>query len=129
MCLSDLWFFFYQSLIWGRMMVFDKRGSCSPQEFASGLVSWLAKKHTLSSAILNCLTPKIWLLILPSISNTFPCKLVTRIWGLKRWQLLPDKFEYSHYLFAGQCMDTMGKSYILITFGTWVRSSVESWLI
>ena len=26
------------------------------------------------------LTPKIWLLILPSSCYTFPCKLVTRIW-------------------------------------------------
>ena len=28
----------------------------------------------------NPLTPKIGLLILPSGSYTFPCKLVTRIW-------------------------------------------------
>ena len=30
--------------------------------------------------ILNPLTPKIWLLILPSSCYTFPCNLVTRIW-------------------------------------------------
>ena len=28
----------------------------------------------------NHLTPKIWLLILPSSCYKFPCKLVTRIW-------------------------------------------------
>ena len=45
-------------------------------------------------------TPKIWLLILLSGHQIlFPCKLVTRIWS--RQQLLPDKFHYSHYLFAG----------------------------
>ena len=30
----------------------------------------------------NQLTPKIWLLILPSSCYKFPCKLVTRIWCL-----------------------------------------------
>ena len=33
-----------------------------------------------------------------------------------RKQLLPDKFEYSHYLFAEQCIDIIGRSYMLITF-------------
>ena len=28
----------------------------------------------------NPLTPKIWLLILPSSCYTFPCELVTQIW-------------------------------------------------
>ena len=27
-------------------------------------------------------------------------------------RLLPDKFEYSHYLFAGQCMVIIERSYI-----------------
>ena len=27
-------------------------------------------------------------------------------------QFLPDKFEYSFYLFAGYCMDIVGRSYI-----------------
>ena len=35
-------------------------------------------------SILNHLTPKIWLLILPSGCYTFPCKLVTGIWYLIR---------------------------------------------
>ena len=36
------------------------------------------------------------------------------------WQdeLLLDKFEYSHYLFAGQCMDIVGRSHMLITSGS-----------
>ena len=32
------------------------------------------------SKSINLLTPKIWLLILPSSCYTFPCKLITRIW-------------------------------------------------
>ena len=31
-------------------------------------------------------------------------------------QLLPDKFKYSHYLFAEECMDIVGRSFMLITF-------------
>ena len=43
------------------------------------------------------LTPKIRLLILRSSCNTFPCKLVMKIWCAIK---APDEFEYSHYLFA-----------------------------
>ena len=35
-----------------------------------------------------------------------------------RLQLLPDNLEYSHYLFAGYCVDIIGRSYM--------RSSSES---
>ena len=28
-------------------------------------------------------------------------------------ELLPDKFEYSHFLFAGHRMDIIGKSYMI----------------
>ena len=33
-------------------------------------------------------------------------------------QFLPDKFEYSFYLFAGCCMNIIGRSYMLITSGS-----------
>ena len=33
-------------------------------------------------------------------------------------QFLPDKFEYSFYLFAGYCMDIVGRSYMLIASGS-----------
>ena len=33
-------------------------------------------------------------------------------------QFLPDKFEYSFYLFAGCCMDIIGRSYMLIASGS-----------
>ena len=29
-----------------------------------------------------------------------------------------NTFEYSHYLFAGQCMDNVGRSYLWITSGS-----------
>ena len=28
---------------------------------------------------------------------------------------VPDKFEYSRYLFAGYCMNTIGRRYMFIT--------------
>ena len=34
------------------------------------------------------------------------------------WQLLPDKFEYLHYQFAGKWMDIIGRIYMLITSGS-----------
>ena len=30
---------------------------------------------------------------------------------------LPDKFGYSHHLFAGQCRDIIGRSLVLISSG------------
>ena len=33
-------------------------------------------------------------------------------------QFLPDKFEYSFYLFAGCCMNIIGRSYMLIASGS-----------
>ena len=30
---------------------------------------------------------------------------------------LPDKFEYSHYPFAGQCRDIIGRCLVLISSG------------
>ena len=67
--------------------------------------------------LLKSLTPKIWLLILPSRCYIFPCKLVTRIWcfNRSRWHLLPDKSEYSCYLLSGLCREIMGRCYMLIT--------------
>ena len=35
------------------------------------------------------------------------------------WQLLPDKFEYSQYLFAEQCVDIIREKSIVITSGNW----------
>ena len=52
-------------------------------------------------SVINPLAPKIWLLILPSYCYTFPCKLVTGIWCQIKIKISTDKFEYSHYLFAG----------------------------
>ena len=52
-------------------------------------------------SVINPLALKIWLLILPSYCYTFPCKLVTRIWCQIKIKISTDKFEYSHYLFAG----------------------------
>ena len=43
----------------------------SPSQANNSIYSW---------SEVNPLTPKIWLLILPSRCYTFPCKLVTRIW-------------------------------------------------
>ena len=31
--------------------------------------------------------------------------------------ILPDKFEYSHYLSAEECMGVVGRSFMLITSG------------
>ena len=31
---------------------------------------------------------------------------------------VPDKFEFSHYLFAEECMDIVGRSFMLITSGS-----------
>ena len=52
-------------------------------------------------SVSNPLAPKIWLLILPSYCYTFPRKLVTGIWCQIKIKTSTDKFEYSHYLFAG----------------------------
>ena len=52
-------------------------------------------------SVINPLAPKIWLSILPSYCYTFPCKLVTGIWCQIKIKISTDKFEYSHYLFAG----------------------------
>ena len=38
-------------------------------------------------------------------------------------RLLPDKFEYSRYLFAGQCMVITERSYMLTPLG----DAVTSW--
>ena len=38
-------------------------------------------------------------------------------------RLLADKFEYSHYLFAGQCMVIIERSYMLTPLG----DAVTSW--
>ena len=46
---------------------------CSPLSYAT-------EKNLYQEVYLNPLTPKIWLLILPSSCYTFPCKLVMRIW-------------------------------------------------
>ena len=32
---------------------------------------------------------------------------------------LPNKFEYAHYPFTGKCMEILGRSYMLITSGSW----------
>ena len=34
------------------------------------------------------------------------------------YQLLPDKFEYSYYMLAGQCVNVTGRSYMLVTYGS-----------
>ena len=47
------------------------------------------------------LPPLIGMLILPCTCYTFPRWLVGRIWCYFKWQLLPNRSEYSHYLFAG----------------------------
>ena len=49
----------------------------------------------------NPLISEIWLLILLSCCYTPPCKLIMRIWCYIKIKILPDKFEYTHYLFAG----------------------------
>ena len=52
------------------------------------------------------LIPKIWLLILPSSLTTHFLENYLQDLGIRPWwQLLPDKFEYSQYLFAEQCVD------------------------
>ena len=68
--------------------------------------------------LVNPLTLKIWLLILPFSWFTSPCESVVRICSRSRWQLLPGKFEFSQCLFAGYCMNTMGRSYMSITSGS-----------
>ena len=66
----------------------------------------------------NPLISEIWLLILLSCCYTPPCKLIMRIWCYIKIKILPDKFEYTHYLFAGQCMDIIGRSCMSITSGS-----------
>lgn len=63
-------------------------------------------------------TPKIRLWIHPSNCHTFPCKSDVRNCCSLGQKLLPDKLEYSHYLLAGLCMETIGRSYMLISFGS-----------
>ena len=62
----------------GIHMIWRKWASPSPVVFSSELLSfrdiWLPP--------LNPLTPKIWLMILPFSCDTFPHKLVKRIWCL-----------------------------------------------
>ena len=48
----------------------------------------------------NPLISEIWLLILLSCCYTPPCKLIMRIWCYIKIKILPDKFKYTHYLFA-----------------------------
>ena len=64
--------------------------------------SYLFSKLTYCRKIINPLTPKIWLTIIfsPLAATHF---LVNKLWELgtrSRKQILPDKFKYSHYLFA-----------------------------
>ena len=47
---------------------------------------------TRQSFFLNPLNSKIWLSVLPSSYNTFPCKLVMRIWCKIKIKTLLDKF-------------------------------------
>ena len=44
------------------------------------------------------LTPQIWLLILPS--SFYFVKWLWEFGGQSKKYLVPDEFEYSHYLFA-----------------------------
>ena len=36
------------------------------------------------------------------------------------YYFLADKFEYSHYMLAGLCVDVIGRSYMLITYGSFI---------
>ena len=81
-----------------------------------------------SGRCFNLLTPKIWLLILPSSCYTFPCNYLWEVDVRSRKELLPDKFEHSHYQFAGLCMDVLGRSNMLIMSGSlrvnWLRKDL-----
>ena len=71
---------------------------------------------TANQQVTDRLRKKKWLFILPSSCDPFLCKL----WELgarSRKQLLPNKFEYSHYLSAEKCMDIIGRSFMLTTSG------------
>ena len=63
----------------------------------------------------NPFTPKICQLILPFNFYTFPCKLVMRI--LCQIKIAtPDKFDYSHYMFAGLYMDILREKFYVDHF-------------
>ena len=68
---------------------------------------------------LKPLNPKVWLLILSSSCYTFLLNKLQEFGVRSREQPLPDKFEYSQYLFCGWCMDIIGRIYMLITSGSW----------
>ena len=67
---------------------------------------------------LSSLTPKIRSLFSPQAATHFLVNKLREFGVRSRHQLVPDKFEYSHYLFARECMDIVGRGYMLITSGS-----------
>ena len=76
-------------------------------EISSILIHLFGHLCNLRNIKVNPLTPRIWLLIIPSCCFKFSCKLV-------------DRFEYSHYLFARYLMDISGRNFMLITSGSYI---------
>ena len=62
------------------------------------------------------LIPKIWLLILPLVTTHFLENYLQDLGIRPWWQLLPDRFEYSQYLFAEQCVDIIREKSIVYHF-------------